>query len=71
MYFVFLRYNIFIDKPGEGYIFLRYNIFTGKPGESYTGMVPKFPQLPGYSKTIPGISPMFHHGQKGMLNNVI
>lgn len=38
----------------------------GKPGEiGYTGMVPKFPQLnPGYSKTIPGISPMFHHGQK-------
>jgi hypothetical protein len=36
--------------------------------EPFSGIVPKFPQLnPGYSKTIPGISPMFNPGQKGIL----
>ena len=36
--------------------------------EPFSGIVPKFPQLnPGYSKTIPGMSPMFNPGQKGIL----
>lgn len=37
----------------------------GKVMEPFSGIVPKFPQLnPGYSKTIPGMSPMFNPGQK-------
>lgn len=37
----------------------------GKVVETFTGIVPKLTQLnPGYSKTIPGISPLFNPGQK-------
>lgn len=48
-------------------VFLRFPV---KPDHSFSGIVPKFQPMmnQGYSK-IPGVSPMFNPGQKGMTDN--